>query len=255
MSRLTTIACAIAITILASSSVLAGDPPNGTLPTIGTTTSVYIEMQAWQVRRAAYDSLALRLRRGDFSASKDYDAVLTEFDTRPFSRTPIEELEILGDFYIPKDGLDPGLIAVVEFQVLGWYDALRFASESGRAEILNNEGFFRMAFTRGGADVTNRAVKFLQSNQERAHALVAQGIGIAEKWRETDRYDRRWPTAYGLERIICAQSGPCNPPTELPKDQWGGAWEQAKDRVRTYFDSAKSKAGDAPEPERPLSHF
>ena len=54
----------------------------------------HVEMQPWQVRRAAYDSLALRLRKGDFSASKDYDAVLTEFDTRPFSRTPIEELEM-----------------------------------------------------------------------------------------------------------------------------------------------------------------
>src|SRR4029077_1981200 len=64
----------------------------------------HVEMQPWQVRRATYDSLA---------------------------RTPIEELEILGDFYIPKEGLDPGLIAVVQFQVLGWYDALRFASESG----------------------------------------------------------------------------------------------------------------------------
>lgn len=252
MNRLTTNAYAIAITILASGSVVAGDPSSGTPPTIGTTASVHIELQPWQVRRAAYDSLALRLRRGDFSASKDYDAVLTEFDTRPFSRTPIEELEILGDFYIPKDGLDPGLVAVVEFQVLGWYDALRFASESGRAEILSNEGFFRVALTRGGADVTNKAVKFLQGNQERVRALVAQGIESAEKWRDTDRYDRRWPTAYGLERFICAQGGQCKAPTELPKDQWNGAWERAKDGVRTYFDSENSKAGDVARPEHPL---
>jgi len=216
--------------------VKSDDAPNGAPP----------QMQPWQVRRAAYESLAQRLRQGDFSAGKDYDAVLTEFDTRPFSRTPIEELEIIGDFYIPKEGLDPALSVVVMHLVLGWYDALRFASESGRAEIVNYEGLFREAFARGGPDVTNKAVKFLQDNPDRAHALIAQGIATAEKWRETGNYDRHWPMAYGLERSICAQGGPCNAPTQLPKEQWDRAWEQAKDRVRAYFDPAKPKAGDAP---------
>jgi hypothetical protein len=130
---------------------------------------------------------------------------------------------------------------VVQNLVLGWYDALRFASESGRAEIINNEGFFKKAFTQGGADVTNRAVKFLEGNPDRVHALIAQGISIAEKYRDTNNYDRHWPTAYGLERFICAQGGTCKEPTELPKEQWDGAWEEAKHRVSTYFESVKPK--------------
>jgi len=243
MTRLTAFTHGIAMAILASSAALADDAPSGSAPRIGASRPVHIEMQAWQVRRAAYESLVQRLRHGDLSAGQAYDAVLTEFHTRLFSRTPIEELEILGDYYIPREGLDPALIVVVQNLVLGWYDALRFASESGRAEIVNNEGFFRKAFTRGGADVANNAVRFVQGNPDRVHTLVAQGITIAEKFRETGNYDRHWPTAYGIERIICAQGGPCNPPTELPKAQWDAAWEQAKARVRTYLEPAKPPAG------------
>jgi hypothetical protein len=241
MNRLATLTHRVAIAILASSAALGDDARNATPPQITAPIPVHVEMQPWQVRRAAYQHIAQRLRLGDRSAAKEYDAVLTEFDTRIFSRTPIEEIEILGDFYIPKQGLDPALLVVVQNLVLGWYDALRFASESGRAEIINNEGFFKKAFTQGGADVTNRAVKFLEGNPDRVHALIAQGISIGEKYRDTNNYDRHWPTAYGLERFICAQGGTCKEPTELPKEQWDGAWEEAKHRVSTYFESVKPK--------------
>jgi hypothetical protein len=227
----------VAIALLGSTATLAADAQPAALPQ--TEIPVHVQLQPWQVRRAAYENLVQRLRHGDFSAGKEYDAVLTEFDTRILSRTPIEELEILGDFYIPKQGLDPALLVVVQNLVLGWYDALRFGSESGRAEIVNNEGFFKKAFTRGGPDVTNKAAQFLKDDPDRVQVLIAQGIAIAEKFRETSNYDRRWPTAYGLERIICAQGGPCQDPTALPKEQWDAAWDQAKQRVRMYFEPAK----------------
>jgi hypothetical protein len=231
----------VAFAIWSPSAALADDPPIATPPPIEAPIPVHVEMQPWQVRRAAYQKIAQRLRHGDFSAGKDFDAVLTEFETRILSRTPIENLEILGDFYIPKEGADPALLVVAENLVLGWYDALRFASESGRAEIINNEGFFKLAFTRAGADATSKAMTFIESNPDRVHELIVQGISIADKFRETNNYDRHWPTAYGLERFICAQGGPCKGPTQLPKERWDEAWEEAKHRVTMYFEYTKPK--------------
>jgi hypothetical protein len=245
MIRPSALVRSIAITFLASGTAFATNAPKVVLSQIGARSVAHIKLQPWQVRRAAYESLVQRLRHGDLSAGTDYNAVLTEFDTRPFSRTPIEELEILGDFYVPKEGLDPTLIAVVQFLALGWYDVLRYASASGEAEILNNEGFFRIAFSRGGPDVTKKALNFFQSHPDRIRALVDQGMAIVEKWRDTDNYDRHWPTAYGLERFICAQGGPCKAPTELPKKQWDEAWQQAKDRVYRYFNVPEPNGGDA----------
>jgi hypothetical protein len=238
MNRLAYRCPIITVAILASGVALGADAQKAGPPQAGVQSPVHVEMQAWQIRRAAYQALSLRLRKGDFSAGKDFDAVLTEFDTRLFSRTPIEELEILGDFYIPKGGPDPALLVVVQNLVLGWYDALRFGSESGRVEIINNEGFFKKAFVQGGPEVTSKAVKFLKENPERVRALVAQGIAIAEKYRETTNYDRHWPTAYGLERMMGAQGGSCAAPPELPRDQWNKAWEEAKHRVSLYFEPA-----------------
>jgi hypothetical protein len=198
-------------------------------------------MQAWQVRRAAFQRAAQGARQGDPRAQRDFDAVLTEFETRVLSRTPMENVEIMGAFYVPKQGPDPALSIIVQNLVLGWYDALRFASESGRAEILNNEGFFKKAFILGGPDVTDRDTKFLKENPGQASQLVAQGISFAEKFRETQNYDRHWPTAYGLERVICAQGGSCTGPSPMPKEQWDAAWEEAKHRVTSYFQATKPK--------------
>jgi len=55
-----------AIMILAAGASLAADATNATRP---------------QVRRAAYQEIALRLRQGDVAAGKAFDAVLSEFET------------------------------------------------------------------------------------------------------------------------------------------------------------------------------
>jgi hypothetical protein len=75
-------------------------------------------------------------------------------------------------------GPDPALSIIVQNLILGWYDALRYASE---------------------------------------------------------------PTAYGLERVICAQGGPCTKPLPMPKEQWDAAWAEAKHRVTVYLQVAKPR--------------
>jgi hypothetical protein len=46
---------------------------------------------------------------------------------------------------------------------LGWYDALRFGSESGRAEIVNNEGFFKRTLILAGKQKVDDFLSFGRS--------------------------------------------------------------------------------------------
>jgi hypothetical protein len=88
-----------------------------------------------------------------------------------------------------------------------------------------------------------KAAKFLTDNPERTAQLLEQAFSFAEKFRETANYDRRWPTAYGLERMICATAqDSCQSPPSLPKEQWNKAWGEAKLRVTTYYQAAKPPA-------------
>lgn len=192
-----------------------------------------VDLQPWQQRRLESMKTVQDFIDGDPSAGKGFDALLTEFETRPFSRTPLENMEILSAFYVPRDGFEKCMPAVIVNAVLGWYDALRFASASGRAEIVHNEGFFKMAFTLGGTD--SEAVNFLQNNPDKIAESLVQGILFAEKFRETSDYDRHWPSAYGLEGIISALDGSCKEIPALPKDQWDKAWEEAKQRISAYY--------------------
>lgn len=220
------------------------DETNGKAPSslITGSKTIHVDSQPWQQRRIDFIKIIQGLREGNPTAQNDFDAVLTEFEEKPFRRTPMENMEILGVFYVPREGVDPAFSVIVANAVLGWYDALRFASESGRAEIINNEGFFKKAIVLGGPDVTAKAVKFLEGNTERKAQLLTQGISFAEKVRNVSEYDRQWPTAYGLERIICAQGGACITPEPMPKEQWDKAWEEAKQRVILYYQPTKPKA-------------
>jgi hypothetical protein len=200
---------------------------------------VQVPLQPWQKRRADFSKIVQGLRENSPDAKKDFDVVLTEIETRTLNRTPIENMEIFGVFYVPKDGMDPALSVIAMNAVLGWYDALRFASESGRAEIINNEGFFKKPIILGGTDAQKKAVNFLQNNPERVAQLLTQGMSYAEKFRETASYDRLWVTAYGLEKSICGTGGSCEPPRALPKEQWDSAWKEAKQRVTSYYTAAK----------------
>jgi hypothetical protein len=88
-----------------------------------------------------------------------------------------------------------------------------------------------------GKDVTDKSLEFLNEHQDRVLPLVEKGIMFADKFRDTPSYDRRWPTAYGLERVLCASgdAGKCTAPRSLPKDQWDAAWAESKKAVTDYF--------------------
>lgn len=203
---------------------------------------IQVKLQAWQQRRMAFAKTVQGIRKGDPDAKKDFDRILTEFETHAFSRTPMENMELLGVFYVPKDGIEKSMPIIIANAVLGWYDALRFGSESGRAEIINNEGFFKKAIVLGGPDMANKAVQFLQNNPDKIAQSLSLGFSFADKFRETSNYDRHWPSAYGLERVICATGGSCQEPTQMPRDQWDKAWEDAKKRVATYYQVTKPSA-------------
>ena len=224
---------------LFSIAALADTEPTGqSTPTLKEV-KIQVQLQPWQKRRADFSKIVQGLRENNPDAKRDFDAVLTEFETRTLSRTPIENMEILGVFYVPKDGMDPALSVIAMNAVLGWYDALRFASESGRAEITNNEGFFKKPIILGGSDSQRKAVNFLQGNPKRVTDLLEQGMSYADKFRETASYDRTWVTAYGMEKYICATGGSCESPRALPKEQWNDAWKEAKQRVTSYYSVPK----------------
>lgn len=242
------------VVILTSVCAKAGDFQSQTpLPNLTATSSVPVQanpiqigLQPWQQRRMEFIKTVQNLRKGDPIARKDFDAILTEFETHPFNRTPLENMELLGVFYVPKDGIENSMSIVIANAVLGWYDALRFASESGRAEIINNEGFFKKAFILGGPDVANKAVKFLQNDPDKVAKSLVQGFSFAEGRRNTSEYDHHWPSAYGLERTICAQGGSCVAPPPMPKEQWDKAWEEAKQRVTAYYQVTKPPVAETP---------
>jgi hypothetical protein len=64
---------------------------------------------------------------------------------------------------------------------------------------------------------------------------IDQGLAFAETFKNLEEYDHKWPTAYGLERSICALGGACPPPVEAPQNQWNALWDQAKLRIKTYY--------------------
>lgn len=202
-----------------------------------------IAPQAWQVRRDKTSHVFQQVRAGDRDAAAKLDVILTEFEKKPLERTPLENLEIIGVVYLAKDGVDAALPVIVMNQVLGSYDALRFGTESGRSEILENEGFFKRPFVLGGQGSIDQMKALMHDHPEDVAAKVNQGIAFALKNKDHPGYDIHWPTAYGLERMICAQGGSCAAPPTLPEDQWAAAWNAATQRVLKYYGVTATPSG------------
>jgi hypothetical protein len=206
--------------------------------------------QPWQYREAAYFQTIVKVRKGDPEAQRDFDQTLTEFEKRPMSRTPMENMDILGTFYIPKEGFEKALPIVAMNAVLGWYDALRYGSNSGRAEIINNRRFFLRPIAFSGKERSQEAINFLTTNPKRAQTLIEQGIGFAEKYKDAPTYDHRWPSAFGLERMIDGLGGKSTT-VPLPIEKWPAAWEESKQRVRSFYFVANAQPGNSGHSERP----
>ncbi len=227
----------------ASSAPQTVAPPAGYSTSLATQTiTVALPKQPWQERREKYWATVKGVNAGSADAWKEMDAIVAGFAAQPFARTPMENMDIMGAYFVPKQGVEPTLPFVVANAALGWYDALRFGSESGRAEIATNERFFLRAYTLGGAATTGQYKQFMTEHPDLAQKAIAVGLAMAEKQRANPRYDVHWPTAYGLERIICAQGGSCEPPKAMPTDQWDKAWVQAKERVTAYYSVSGEKS-------------
>ena len=181
--------------------------------------------------------------RNDPAAAIALDKILTDYESTAFRYTPLEALEIIGFYYLPREGMDKAFSVIVSAQVMGWYDVLRYASESGRVEIVNNEGFFKLPVVIGGPRVGALAAKYFEEHPAEARAKLARGFAFADSLRETQNYDRHWPAYYGLERAICLQDhNSCKPTPALDSSKWDAAWNEAKQRVAAYYQLDKPLA-------------
>ena len=165
---------------------------------------------------------------------KVVDDILTAFDKNLAGITPMEGMDLMQVFYIPNEDSFAGQLQVLAFLATsGWYDALRFADESGRAEIVNNEEFFRRALM-----VKKDAfIGFMEKQPQEAAKAVEKGIQYAQDLRDSTNYDRRWPASYGLMRMQCGMEGKtkCPVPLALAEKEWPQAFKEAADRVTRYY--------------------
>jgi hypothetical protein len=222
--------CCLAALLLAPAS--QADAPAAP---VGEVVTIPVQPQAWQARRGEFARIINNLDGQNPSTLQPFETVLTEFEQRPFSRTPMENMEILGVYYLPREGIEAVLTYIAANAALGWYDALRYGSESGRSEILHNEGFFKLPFVLAGEDHAGLAVKFFEEQPEKTTQLVQKGIAIADALKDDPRYDHQWPSAYGLERMMCAMGSDCSQTPALAKESWAAAWEETVARVARYY--------------------
>ncbi|MBI3444058.1 MAG: hypothetical protein HY055_01505 [Magnetospirillum sp.] len=159
---------ALVVTLWGASALAADRPAGKELP--GQTIEIKLEPQAWQTRRAETANVigAIEASKGKNKAAMDrFDAILTAFEKDPVSITPMEAMDLYAVFYVPNES-DKNMAGVLQmvsaFAVLGWYDSLRFADESGRAEIINNERFFNRAFTISGEATTKKLMDYLHKH-------------------------------------------------------------------------------------------
>lgn len=220
----------------------ADDKPTVSVPENGTVV-VHVEPQPWQVRRQGVMQLIKRINDSqgkDEAALKEFDGVLTKFEKDMVSITPMEAMDLMHFFYVPQDQglhLDQTLTTVAALATLGWYDALRFADASGRAEIVNNERFFLRPFSADDGRGLKEMTAYLKRRPKEAAAAVQAGIQAARKLRGHVHYDEDWPSAYGLLAMQCGLAGNkhCPKPTPMPEAKWDAAFDEAAARVEHYY--------------------
>jgi hypothetical protein len=208
-----------------------------------------IKPDPWQVRRAAVIELVSTIQKSNYkdkAASAKFEKLLSNFDKDFVSITPMEGMDLQRIYYVPLSKpveMESNLGVVVALATLGWYDALRFADASGRAEIEKNESFFLRAYTAPGGKGLEDVVAFLKDKPLEAARAVKAGTDAARTVLGRGvHYDVQWPTSYGLLRSQCAlqTNKNCARPTPLPQDQWPAAFEEAvATATRYYRDNSK----------------
>lgn len=83
----------------------------------------------------------------------------------------MENRDILGVFYASKEAIEKTLILVSLNAALGWYDALRFGSESGRGEIVNRDKLFVRTFLINGATMSDKFKEVMKGHPDLARSL------------------------------------------------------------------------------------
>jgi hypothetical protein len=199
-----------------------------------------IRAQAWQVRRTEFAGAvrAANANGKDADAHRAVDRILTDYEHNPNGRTPMEVMDILGMFYLPKDGVKKTMPVIVREAVLGWFDVLQWASESGRAEIVNNEKFLVRAFLiAGGKKGADEWGALIKNEPQEAKRIVEEGIRYAAQPGVADGgYDHRWPTAYGLERTVTALKGESGEPSAaIPRMDHDEAMAEAAKKISAYY--------------------
>jgi hypothetical protein len=200
---------------------------------------------AWELRHAETTKI-LRTINDPKSTKDQLDKAIRELDARLTEAeqgrlTPIETMELLGVFYVPKElqNKEPNyalLFRLIATQAtLGWYDALRYTDESGRAEIVNNVSFFRLAFGSNAQKLT----QYMKDHPEQIASAVKTGIQDAHNAINAKRinYDTQWPGAYGMTRMMCAMSNAkvCDHPPPRPTSEWPALLDQADKRVSASY--------------------
>lgn len=209
----------------------------------GSTVVLEVKPDPWQVRRKAVVELVSVILKSDYkdkAAVERFEKVLTSFDKDFVSITPMEGMDLQRMYYVPMSkpaDMESNLSVVAALATLGWYDALRFADESGRAEIQSNESFFLRAFTAPGSTAKDDVVAFLKNSPQEAQRAVKAGTDAARTVLSRIHYDVRWPASYGLKRSQCALQGGknCTRPPALPEAQWPAAFEEAVALTTRYY--------------------
>ncbi len=208
----------------------------------GRTTTVQLEAQPWQVHRSKTAELANGAAQKKPGAEKLFDARLSDFEKHTMDYTPVEIMEVLAKVYVPKSGLTESNVNLMAMAAtLGWYDALRFASPTGKSELTDKEDFFMMALLaedKAGTPMATAWGALLKSSPVQARAWIAKGINMAEVMvkGKNVRYDQQWPSAYGHERVACARSAlGCETPASVPETKWPAAWSEASKMVVDFY--------------------
>lgn len=200
---------------------------------------------AWQLRSLETQKI-IEIIRDPKAVEAQHTKAVNEFDARLTASekgelTPIETMELLGLFYVPKElqnkppNMDSTLRIIAAQATLGWYDALRFADDSGRAEIVNNEAFFTLPIQDNAAVF----IQFMKNHPEEAAAAVNSGIQDARDKISANKiiYDQQWPASYGLLRTECGlkHAKICEKPKPAATIEWPALLEQAAQKVSGFY--------------------
>ncbi|HEX3728581.1 MAG TPA: hypothetical protein VHV47_02165 [Opitutaceae bacterium] len=196
----------------------------------------------WQQRRDQFFAAVRGVESNDPQQSQVFGAILGDFQDHPLNRTPMENMDILGVFFIPREGAEKWMTAVVMNAILGWYDALRFGTDAGRKVIVEDDRFFIRAFALGGTDSFKKSMDYIRGNPDKVSAAVDDAVNLATQSRDKAAYDQHWPADF---------AGAGGKGFTLPVERWNEAWEAAVERARAYYVIRAPHPSPPPSPPAP----